>query len=169
MEETLRYFFSAVFQGYAAIIALGSMFYISYLDRIRNSKNMIADKLANEVTGDKRVADAKIFEHSIIKFVEDRILPTIDINQKDFEFWKLGVHRFRTLEKKENELKKKLPTIIILTLIILTVSLISLFLVGICVFLNSLLTVVGGIIVILSILYFYKLKQIIYSTLELKE
>ena len=36
MEDTLRYFFSAVFQGFAAIITLGIMFYLYYLDKFRN-------------------------------------------------------------------------------------------------------------------------------------
>ncbi len=38
MEETLRYFFSAVFQGFAAIITLGAMYFLYFFDNIKKQK-----------------------------------------------------------------------------------------------------------------------------------
>ena len=41
MEETLRYYFSAMFQGFAAIIALGAMYFLYFFEKIENQKKEI--------------------------------------------------------------------------------------------------------------------------------
>ena len=47
-SDTLRYFYSAIFQGFAAIITLGSMFYIYFRQQIENRKDELKKNMEHE-------------------------------------------------------------------------------------------------------------------------
>jgi len=44
MEDTLRYFFSSIFQGIAAILTLGAMFYMNYLEKVKSRIEELINK-----------------------------------------------------------------------------------------------------------------------------
>ena len=45
MEDTLRYFYSSVFQGFAAIITLGAMYFLYFFDKTNSQKKDLINKL----------------------------------------------------------------------------------------------------------------------------
>ncbi len=71
MEDTLRYYFSAMFQGFAAIIALGAMYFLYFFDKVENQKKEIALKLK----GFERIvpgSNDSILIHGIVKYLKKK-------------------------------------------------------------------------------------------------
>ncbi|MDQ7063672.1 MAG: hypothetical protein Q9P90_05420 [candidate division KSB1 bacterium] len=45
ISDTLRYFYSAIFQGFAAVIGIGGMFYVFYKQNLSNKKEKILNAM----------------------------------------------------------------------------------------------------------------------------
>jgi len=172
MEETLRYFFSAVFQGIAAIIALGSMFFIYDFDKIENQKKVIENFLKNNIKApgldDKfDLSNIGIIEYSkryVDEYADNSNYKTA---QKLCKIYEIKLKEFERLEEKERIINH-FPSFLKLAITILILSLISLFLVGYNCYLNYFLIFIGIIVIIMTILYLKKLYRLIITILDIK-
>lgn len=160
MEDTLRYFFSAIFQGFSAIVALAAMYFLYFFENTRNIKNEIIMKL-QEFVGNKRKAD----RIGLIQYFKEEVLSrkadNESYNQIDFL-----VSKHDKLVNKESSVKSKLAILLKNVLIILFISMISLFLVGYNSYLDYLLVIAGVILIIFSIKYLLLIKKTILTIIE---
>lgn len=166
MEDTLRYFFSAIFQGMAALFTLGSMFYISFLEKLDNKKkdmNNRADKYF-------RPADHEGFSKTITKSTIDNIveyyIPLQKQNNKGTDPILVSLaDEYTVLIEKQQLIKQKIKPVIKNSIIVLLISMICLFTVGYSEFLNY-CNFIAGIVLIFFIFYFFmRLYKLIVITL----
>ena len=163
MEDTLRYFFSAVFQGFAAIITLGAMYFLYFFERIELSKKNIIDKLTpyeNE-TGYKDY----IIQNGVIEYLKNILLPK-KVDNPAYEMPRKLLKKYEALTATELKIKSYLPQLLRGTISILILSLISLFLIGYNNILNYCLAVVGIVVIILSIKYLFMIKKVILEIIK---
>ena len=74
-----------VFQGFSAVIALGIMFYLYYLDKLRKSLEDIEAVLNGFRPSVGSDIDIYIRENGLVKYVKDKILPVkVNIDSYDF-------------------------------------------------------------------------------------
>lgn len=159
MEDTLRYYFSAMFQGFAAIITLGAMYFIYFFDKIESKKDNIIDKLKPYAETEIANRDFTI-RNGIIECVKQKVLPLKkDIPQYDTA--RYLVSKYDALIESENNVKKYLSIMLRKTTTILILSLSSLFIIGYNDYLNYSLIFVGIISLILSIKILLLIKSII--------
>lgn len=168
METTLLYFFSAIFQGIAAILTLGAMFYMNYLDK---TKSRIAE-LEKEVNriyqpGGIDILD-KILKSNIIEVMRDHYLP-LHKDQTSYNHHRSIVQEYETITKKLEEIKNLLPSLIILGILLLIFSSVGLFFVGYNVKLNELLFLFGILILVMTCTFLMNLLSIIIVSTELRE
>jgi len=168
MVDTLRYFFSAVFQGFAAIITLGSMFYISYFDKIDTKKKKITDEAARQYHPPNEQSKLQILEVGIIQVIKKELLPKLENDLKRDSYWNGLVSQFEVLNEKEISIKKDIPKVLYLNLVILLISVIALFLIGYHPTLNWILFIVGIIVIILSTIALFSILNIILKTFGIK-
>jgi len=159
MEDTLRYFFSAMFQGFAAIITLGAMYFLYFLDKIESQKNNIIDKLKPYAEVETTNRDFTI-RNGIIECVKQKVLPLkIDVPQYDTA--RYLINKYDSFIEKELNTKKYLSILLKKTITILILSLCSLFLIGYNNYLNYFLLLVGIISLFISIKVLVLVKNII--------
>ena len=166
MEDTLRYYFSAMFQGFAAIIALGAMYFLYFFDKVENQKKEIALKLK----GFERIepgSNDSILIHGIVKYVKEEILPK-KVNIPQYDSTRELIRKYDTLEETERKIKGYLPRLLKGTVTILIISLTSTFLIGYNLYLNYFLVFVGTIALVLSIKYLLLIKKIILEIILIK-
>ena len=165
MEETLRYFYSAVFQGIAAIISLGSMFFIYYFDKIENQKKVIRNNLGERFISLSPEGKVILNKKGIIEFTKQHI--ENNKNDKNNVLFEIKIKEYRQLEEKE-KIKDHIPSFLKLAITILVLSLISLFLIGYSIYLNYLLIFVCIITIIITIMYLKQLLNMIFTILDLR-
>ncbi len=161
MTETLRYFFSASFQGFAALITLGSMFYLYVIEKINSEKNNIIKKVDNAITTRSAQVKAYISQYGVIEYVRNEILAKKPKDHVGTLHLRYLINKFDHLIEKEKELKNNLPTLLNLSLLLLSSSMISLFAVGYNIYFDYFLLFVGFLVIILSLIFFIKLKYFI--------
>ncbi len=159
MEDTLRYYFSAMFQGFAAIITLGAMYFLYFFDKNELLKNNIIEKLKPYAESEIANRDFTI-RNGIIECVKQRILPT-KIDNPLYDTARYLIQKYDLLVDKEIKIKNYLHTLLKNTIVILILSLTSLFLIGYCNLINIILLFVGIISLILSVNILLKVKNII--------
>jgi hypothetical protein len=168
MEDTLRYFFSAIFQGIAAILTLGAMFYMNYLDK---TKSRIAE-LEKEVNriyqpGGADILD-KILRSNIIEVMRDHYLP-LHKDQTSYSHHRFIVQEYETIANQLEEIKNLLPSLIIQGMLLLIFSSVALFFIGYNVILNEIIFFVGILVLFFTFTFLMNLLSIIIVSTELKE
>lgn len=164
ISDTLRYFYSAVFQGFAAIIALGAMFFLYFRQGIENERMRIEERLQNYFVTTISNVRADIDKSGIIQFVRNELKD----NEKGLrkEAQKALVARYDFLSKSLEKIEAKIPAILRDTIIILSLSLIFLFLVGYNPIGDIFLIVAGFFLIILSIRNLISIKNLILIILK---
>lgn len=168
MDDTLRYFFSAVFQGFAALITLGAMFFLYFFDKNDNKKFEIETKLKQliEPTGGEK--KSYIERHGIVKYAEEKFLPIKNDKYKNYHLIATLLEENRKILNNENKIKQDIPSLLKISFLSLFISLISLFLSGYHHIINYLLFLIGLFVIYNSIRFFLKLKNLIWSVINQK-
>ena len=167
MEDTLRYFFSAVFQGFAAIITLGIMFYLYYLDKFRKRVEDIESIFQGFKPNSGTEDNLYVKEYGLVLYVKNKILPTkVDIPSYDFA--RNAVSLYVKIVAQKERLNKKLMSLFKLAVFIILTSLISLFCVGYLIWLNNILFFLGILVTLLSFIFFTRLYSFIKDIIENK-
>jgi len=156
MADTLRYFFSAAFQGFAAIITLGIMFYIYHLDKIRKEIDEINSFFSGYKPRSGSEDDLYVKEHGLALYVKNRILPS-KVNVEAYDSTRQLVSLYEKIIEQKNRLNIKLLSLFKIATIIILVSLISLFCVGYFRWLNNILFFSGILNIFFSLVFFTKL------------
>jgi len=156
MVDTLRYFFSAVFQGFAAIITLGIMFYLYYLDKINKKLDDIDSSFSGHNPRSGSEDDYYVKEHGITLFVKNKILP-LKVNVETYDYTRQIVSLYEKIIKQKDKLNRKLLSLFKIAVAIILISLISLFCVGYFGWLNNILFFSGILNIFLSLMFFTKL------------
>ncbi|MBU1101956.1 MAG: hypothetical protein KKA84_16285 [Bacteroidetes bacterium] len=165
MDDTLRYFFSALFQGFAALIALGAMYLFHHLNKIDRDKAEIIYKLNPYGQSVSKENRDYINLQGIVSYLEVKILPSKkDI--PDYDIVRSFIEQHKTLQVEEAQLQKFLPSLSSNTIAILIISLICLFLVGYNQYLDNVLACVGVFSIILSIRILLTIKKVIKAVVE---
>ncbi len=160
MEDTLRYFYSSVFQGFAALITLGAMYYLYFFDKTDSQKKDLIEKLKSH--GDYANYENRdyIIKYGIITYLEEKLLPLKkDIPQYDTV--RFIVESYKKLQTAESQIKNYLPILLKKSITVLITSLICLFLIGYNLYLDYVLMVAGVIVIILSIDLLLSIKKLI--------
>jgi len=160
MEDTLRYFFSALFQGFAAIITLGIMFYLYYLDKQSRKVDEIEKELSIYIPSGLSAEAIERYnfflEFGIIAYVKEYLIKRQLASSQYFHFQK-RIEIFDSITEQKKVLSEKLKLLFKISRTILIGSLISLFLVGYFNWLNIILAVDGLILIVLTIIFFARL------------
>lgn len=156
MEDTLRYFFSAVFQGFAAVITLGIMFYLYYMDRINKKLEEIESSFSGFESSPGSDNDLYIKEHGLVSFVKEKLLP-LKLNVPTYDNFRRLVAMYDDKINQKEKLKTKLLVLFKLAVSIILISLISLFCVGYYSWANTMLFISGLVCLFLSVLFFNRL------------
>lgn len=169
MNSTLLYFFSAVFQGFAAIITLGSMFYLYYINKFYDKYEWILNELRRQFI-DQRAVMNEIESKGVILYCKEHVENVKKNNwDSDTSYIQTRLNEYDILQNKHNLIKKYVPSILYLTMIILVVSLVSLFLIDISNRLNKILFWIGVMTGILSIVDFMIIIRLIKQIIEDKQ
>jgi len=165
MEDTLRYFFSAVFQGFAALIALGAMFYLYFKELSINRTNQIEKELRKFLNVHNNLnIDAKIDSQGIELYTDNHLDRNNQFDRREIVV-KLNAN-YKSIKQKINRVENILPFILRNTFIILITSIFSLLLTGYYCVINYILLIIGAIIVIFSIITLIKMKNFILDILR---
>lgn len=156
MEDTLRYFFSAVFQGFAAVISIGIMFYLYYMDRINKKIEEIENSLIGFRSSRLSEEDLFIQEHGLISFIKEKILPK-KANLTGFDSTRHLIEIYDGIKSRNEKLKTKLIALFKLAISIILISLLSLFCIGYYSWINRILFLSGLTSILLSFVFFYRL------------
>lgn len=165
MEDTLRYFFSAMFQGFAALIALGAMFYLYYKEISFNKMQNLENELRKflNVNNDLNV-NAKIDSEGIESYTQNHLN-----GHKQFErrnTVEVLFDNYKNTKRKREKVKFKLPRILNYTIIILIVSITSLFLVDYNYILDKIILMIGILLIIFSIITLIMIKKFILTIIK---
>lgn len=165
MEDSLRYFFSAIFQGIAAILALGAMFYMNFMDRTKNRINeLILNTLRDYNPPAKKT---EIEKSNIIEVMKVNLLPTMNReNSSDQKFFMIA-EEYDSLKSKKDYLNSKLPGLIRKGILLLVLSGVAMLCIGFYAFLNYLMYGVAILCVALTFIFLLDLKKIIFHSTEL--
>ena len=166
MEDTLRYFFSAMFQGFAALIALGAMYFLYFFDKLESQKRTIEEVLKQPTDRMNLDPETKIaLLKDIVKCWEQKILPGRE-ETTGYDYERKLVNDYGTLISRRTEVKNYLSNLLKKTILILIISLISLFLIGFYDWLDNILAIVGVISILLSIHILLLIKKIISKIMQ---
>lgn len=175
--DTLRYFYSSIFQGYAAIFTLGSMFYIYFsgkVDGLRREMEMNALNLV-KISGfypDTNFQEKLFIETvGVFKYMEKYIIP----RKEDLQTYPAYTYLSATYdinivkEGTTTRIKSILKFIVNLSIPILLLSLICLYFIDFkssCIA-NEIIFYSGIVFLIASVLYFILLGKLIYYCVEM--
>ena len=165
MEDTLRYFFSAVFQGFAAIITLGIMFYLYYLDKLTKKLESIESSFDGHIPSRGTEGDFYVKENGIVMYVKNKVLPFKEGNA-GYDYIRKLVAIYEVNIGQKEKLNINLIALFKIAVSILLTTLMSLFCVGYFMWLNLTLFVCGIIIIILSWVFFLKLFSFISEIIK---
>ena len=171
--DTLRWFFSSVFQGFAAIITLGAMFYLYFFEKSERHKSdqenriwVIFKRIYSSVE-----INPVIYKKGFVNYLTNDFLPEHEneTGNNALNSIKELTELYNALEEREILLKDYVFRLLKKSVVILSISLIALLLIGFNSYINIALLPVAVIIVVLSILYFNKLKELFAITLETRK
>lgn len=128
MEDTLRYFFSAIFQGIAAILTLGAMFYMNYQERSRSRIKELSDEVRTFFSVHIERTTEELRMNPVELMISRQKLPRYD--HENYENHNLIADEFLEIVNKLNLIKEIIPPLIFQGIVLLVVSSISLFAVG---------------------------------------
>ena len=160
MEDTLRYFFSAMFQGFAALIALGAMFYLYYKEINYNKLNRLEEKIKYLLNpNNSSEVDAEIVTVGFAQYTDNFLNNHPNWNR--YTSTKNLFDTFNSLKKKIDEIESKLPTILKFTITILIASITLLFLVDLNNTVDIIILILGVVLTIFSIVTLIKIMNFI--------
>lgn len=168
MEDTLRYFFSAIFQSIAAILTLGAMFYMNYNDKTKTRINELIKETSRIYQPAGSEILNEVLKSNIIEVMREHYLP-LHKDQQSYNFHRLIVEEYKSITKKLEEIKNLSPSLIILGILLLIFSSVGLFFVGYNVKLNELLFLFGILILVMTCTFLMNLLSIIIVSTELRE
>jgi ABC-type multidrug transport system fused ATPase/permease subunit len=164
-SDTLRYFYSAILQGFAAIIALGGMFYVYYKQNIVNRKNEILKEYKNYFNMNIQHVRASIE----IKGIHSYVLDDLEAHKGNLETndrlkaLKLLSSEYEKISEKEKSIYDNLTKLTKKIVVILIISMFGLFFVGYHRSVDFVLIVVGFLLILLSINCINQIKNFILS------
>ena len=79
MEDTLRYFFSSLFQGFAAIVTLGAMYFLYFFDKIESKKNQVLERLKVFEGMEGASGREYIIRNGIMKYLKEKTTKMLPI------------------------------------------------------------------------------------------
>lgn len=167
--NTYLYFFSSVFQGYAALTTLLTMFYFYLFERNNAKKQNIEKRLFILLKSKFGVTDMMLTEIPINAFAvlmnakKSKNIPAIDISELEFY-----VKKNEEIYNLDSNFKDTLLRILYTSILILMISLVSLALVNIGEWFNRYLIVSVAVLIILTFFYFWILIKTITAILKLK-
>lgn len=171
--DTLRWFFSSVFQGFAAIITLGAMFYLYFFEKSERHKSDHEERIWQIF---RRIytsieTNPEIYTKGFMNYLTNDFLPERgkETGNNALNSIKELTELFNKLEEREILLKDYVYRLLKKSVVILAISLIALLLVGFNSYLNIALLPVAVLIVILSLMYFSKIKELFVITLETRK
>ena len=167
MEDTLRYFFSAIFQGIAAILTLGAMFYTYFLDKARSRiSELEKDAWKQYPPNDPEVLEMFYHKNIIEVLIEDE--RTKYIHPYDVFRVKI-IDEFKAINQTLNKIKNMIPYLLIKGILLLVISSTALFAVGYGEILNWILFYAGILTLIITYSFIITLYNLILSALDLKD
>ena len=157
-----------MFQGFAALIALGAMFFLYFKQGVENEKTRIEESLLHYYNVNDRNTRAEIDRDGIITFAQRQITPFLSQRSLPLrvEAQRILLDRYNSITHSLIEIQQKIPTILRDTIIILSISLTALFLVGYHKIGDMVLTLVGLILIVFSILNLISIKNLILTILK---
>lgn len=166
MEDTLRYFFSAIFQGIAAILTLGSMFYMNYNDKTKTRIKELEKEVYEFFRPDSKQRNDVIQSNIIEVIIKVFSLPKYE--NEIFLRHNLIAEEYLLIVRKQNEIKKILPAIILQGIILLISSAFGLFNVGYNETFNDILYWMGMIVLLFTFLFLMNLLKLIIRTVDIR-
>ena len=167
MEDTLRYFFSAVFQGFAAIVTLGIMFYLYYMDnqirKLDDIEKILSVFKPDRLTNNSEEKINYYVEYGIFEYAKSFLLPPL-VEKNPTHQIVITLNRYNVIVKQNKLLSDQLKRLFKIAILILILSLLSLFTVGYFQWLNIILFFIGIILIVLSVIFFtylFKFSKII--------
>lgn len=174
MEEitnTLRYFYSAVFQGFAALITLGGMFYIFFKQFVDSNKDKLENRMQDQIKGNyingkvpREFATKDILKYSR-KYVEEG-KSNLAKQGLLYDALKRSIEEYDLINNKLESVKFKIPIILSFTISILMISLISLFSIGYWQWLNITLIGLGIVTISLAVFDLIKIRNLIKEIIK---
>jgi hypothetical protein len=168
-KDTLRYFYSSLFQGYAAIFSLSGMFFVFYAERmstiltktISSLRTIIEEyKLVTNETENNYLATMGVFAFiNEIYFKKNRNLPS-NCSYHNSIIANYNIINF--INGHQIVAKRKLKRLILFSLLILCVSLVCLFCIGDFENVNLLIYRIGLVLIVISIIYFIYLGKFLF-------
>lgn len=165
MEDTLRYFYSALFQGIATIITLGSMFYLYFLLSINFRKREIVLNLMSLHEIENRRVLRNLLGEGVVNYVRAELVRGIMGEGTDAA--EALIDEYDSLNNKSKEIKTRTRPILVRSMIILILSLGSLISVGHYNLLNQFLFIFAVILVLFTIIYFKSILNLAFIILDL--
>jgi len=167
METAMLYFFSAIFQGFAALLTLGVMFYLYYMNKVNENIMWIESELRRQFNASKDL----INKIELITFVEycrkEYVSKLGEAKASEWDlFIKTKVDEYDKINKKKEKIRKKIPIILYMTISILIVSMISLLGIGYLKGESNILFGIGIFTVIISIIDLIIIINLIKSILK---
>lgn len=160
MEDTLRYFFSAIFQGIAAILTLGAMFYMNYIDKTRSR----ISELEKEAHRLYEPGDAKILEiillTNVIEVMKEHYLKLHEGDER-YNYHRQIVKEYEDLTKRQVAIRSIIPYLLLKGIILLLVSSTALFCVGLNDNINSILFFIGLFVLLITFSFLLNLNKVI--------
>jgi len=166
--DTLRYFFSSVFQGYAAIFALGGMFYIYNSDKIDTKLTKLEDKAEFMIqsyhlySNNPLTDQLYITTHGVFQYVKDNIINEPNGKFKGYacyEYLEKSMLIHQLLRTSVKKVQKTQFHLMKLSIVFLFVSLFTLLFIqfnNTNVF-NRIIFIIAEFFVLASLYYFYQL------------
>lgn len=166
-ENTLLYFYSAVFQGFAALLTLGSMFYLYFTETYQNQIERIEEELKRQYNQQRDVLNA-IYMEGIIQYSRKEVKRHDDQENPRLNTMRDLIQHYDKISETNMHIKNKIPTILNFSIIILSISLLALFSIGYNPSINTILFFVGIILIIFSFYNLIKIKNVITLILKYK-
>ncbi len=170
-QDTLRYFYSSVFQGFAALFSLGGMFYIYFSQSMTNRLQDLRERVRQHVrhligaTGGEHMV---LIDRNPIEYIENHV----DVEKSKDGAW-LTVFslalEYRTQQRQVSEFKKYMYWLLPLSTVILVMSLFGLFFIKLydSETVNYIVFGIGILTLVVSCIYFYFLFKMVKDILKI--
>ena len=131
MENAMLYFFSAIFQGFAALLTLGVMFYLYYQNKTNERKMWIESELRRQFNPSKQVLN-EIEMKTVVEYCRENYVKRLDLeNASNWDiFVKTKVDEYDRIMKKKVNIERQINPLLSLTIVILIYSMLSLLIIG---------------------------------------
>jgi hypothetical protein len=165
IRDTLRYFFSAIFQGFAALIALGAMFFFYFRQSVEREMDNLKNEMRNYFNINLPKIRAEIDIEGIVLYVKKYLKSKKGSEDYNIKILSKHLNRYDYLDETMSGFTIKIPEILNMTIQILIISMIGLFFVGYSVIIDSILVIIGAYLIIISIKNLFTIESFIVRIL----